>query len=85
MQRLVLILAALAVTGLALGPAEAARKNAKCTENAECKAAKHVAAPNLASAPKRANSANYEPTIERDGYVINRRNDGDPRAGGGGY
>ena len=76
MQRLLIALALLAASGLAFTPADAAQKRAKnsvkCADNTACKPAKHAAA--------RPHGAAYEPTIERDGYVINRRNESDPRS-----
>jgi hypothetical protein len=70
MQRLLTALALLAASGLAIGPADAAQKRAKCADATACKSARHAAV---------RPSGSYEPTIERDGYVINRRNDSDPR------
>ena len=71
MHRFLIALALLAASGLAFSPADAAQKRAKCVDNAACKSARHAAVRPHGS---------YEPTIERDGYVINRRNDSDPRS-----
>ena len=88
MQRLLLVMAVLIVASSAFGQTNGSvRKGSNCQLNADgsrgpgyrdrCANRKKVTA--------RTGKRSLEPTIERDGYVIHRRDDGAVSAGGGGY
>jgi hypothetical protein len=84
MQRLLVIMAALVISSAALAQTnEPARKGMKCRDNAgnvvPCKVSRDAG-----MRDRKRNDPNYEPTVERDGYEIHRRDDSAP-AGGGGY